>query len=79
MDSHINQKQDMMNSRVSESILRQEERIKTFSLENQQRLEHMRNMVEKSLYNIQMDNNKKLEEMRIVVDEKITKNHLMKE
>lgn len=47
MDSHINQKQDMMNSRVSESILRQEERIKTFSLENQQRLEHMRNMVEK--------------------------------
>lgn len=37
----------MMNSRVSESILRQEERIKTFSLENQQRLEHMRNMVEK--------------------------------
>ena len=39
MDSHINQKQDMMNSRVSESILRQEERIKTFSLENQQRLE----------------------------------------
>ena len=29
----------------------------------------MRNMVEKSLYNIQMDNNKKLEEMRIVVDE----------
>ena len=33
----------------------------------------MRNMVEKSLYNIQMDNNKKLEEMRIVVDEKLQK------
>ena len=48
-----------------------EERLKTFSLENEQKLENIRRSVESRLNYIQEDNNRKLEEMRKTVDERL--------
>ncbi len=48
-----------------------EERLKTFSLENEQKLELIRRSVENKLSYIQEDNNKQLEKMRQTVDEKL--------
>ena len=50
-----------------------EERLKTFSLENEQKLELIRRSVEQKLSYIQEDNNKQLEKMRETVDEKLPK------
>ncbi len=50
-----------------------EERLKTFSLENEQKLELIRRSVEHKLNYIQEDNNKQLEKMRQTVDEKLQK------
>lgn len=50
-----------------------EERLKTFSLENEQKLELIRKSVEQKLSYIQEDNNKQLEKMRETVDEKLQK------
>ena len=50
-----------------------EERLKTFSLENEQKLELIRKSVEQKLSYIQQDNNKQLEQMRQTVDEKLQK------
>lgn len=48
-----------------------ESRFKTFSLENEQKLDLIRKSVETKLTYIQEDNNKQLEEMRKTVDEKL--------
>ena len=48
-----------------------EERLKTFSLENEQKLSQIRDTVEKQLAQIQNDNNKKLDDMRTIVTEKL--------
>lgn len=50
-----------------------EERLKTFSVENEQRLSGIRQTVENQLRNIQTDNNAKLDEMRAIVTEKLHK------
>lgn len=50
-----------------------EQRFKTFSLENEQKLDLIRSSVEKKLTYLQEDNNKKLEQMRVTVDEKLQK------
>ncbi len=50
-----------------------EERFKTFSLENEQKLDIIRGTVEKRLTYMQEDNNRKLDEMRKTVDEKLQK------
>lgn len=50
-----------------------EERLKTFSLENEQKLDIIRGTVEKRLAYMQEDNNRKLDEMRKTVDEKLQK------
>ena len=50
-----------------------EERFKTFSLENEQKLEIIRSSIEKRLAYIQEDNSAKLEQMRQTVDEKLQK------
>ncbi len=50
-----------------------EERFKTFSLENEQKLDIIRATVEKRLAYMQEDNNRKLDEMRKTVDEKLQK------
>lgn len=48
-----------------------EERLKTFSMENEQKLDLIRRSVEQKLSYIQEDNNKQLEKMRQTVDEKL--------
>lgn len=55
----------------SKSLNQFEERLKTFSLENEQKLENIRRSVESRLNYIQEDNNRKLEEMRKTVDERL--------
>lgn len=55
----------------SKSLNQLEERLKTFSLENEQKLENIRRSVESRLNYIQEDNNRKLEEMRKTVDERL--------
>lgn len=55
----------------SKSLAQLEERLKTFSLTNEQQLDNIRHSVENRLIYIQEDNNKKLEEMRKTVDERL--------
>lgn len=55
----------------SENLKAFEERLKTFSLENEQKLDLIRRSVEQKLSYIQEDNNKQLEKMRETVDEKL--------
>lgn len=57
----------------SEKMAQLEERMKTFSLENEQKLENIRQSMEKRLQYLQSDNNRQLEEMRKTVDEKLQK------
>lgn len=66
------------NQRVSDEhqvqrLSQLESRFKTFSLENEQKLDLIRSSVEKRLSYIQEDNNKQLERMRQTVDEKLQK------
>lgn len=53
--------------------LNQEQRFKTFALENAQRMEQICRSVERQLADIREDNGKKLDEMRSIVDEKLQK------
>ena len=55
----------------SKSLAQLEERLKTFSLTNEQQLDNIRHSVENRLNYIQEDNNKKIEEMRKTVDERL--------
>ncbi|MBR3972305.1 MAG: DNA recombination protein RmuC [Ruminococcus sp.] len=57
----------------NEKFTQLEERFKTFSLENEQKLDNIRGTVEKRLTYMQEDNNRKLDEMRKTVDEKLQK------
>lgn len=56
-----------------EKMSRLEERMKTFSLQNEQKLENIRTSVEVRLKYLQEDNNRHLEEMRKTVDDKLQK------
>lgn len=58
---------------VTTSIKMMDERFKSFSMQNEQKLENMRSTMENRLASIQEDNGKKLEEMRKTVDEKMQK------
>lgn len=64
---------DMISANQTEKMSQLEERIKTFSLENEQKLENIRHSVEKRLEYLQNDNNRQLEKMRETVDEKLQK------
>ncbi len=57
----------------NEKLSQLEERFKTFSLENEQKLDNIRTTVEKRLSYMQEDNNKKLDEVRKTVDDKLQK------
>lgn len=57
----------------SEKLSHFEDRLKTFSLENEQKLENIRRTMERKLDDIREDNNKQLAEMRATVDEKLQK------
>lgn len=58
---------------LSESFNRLENRFKTYESMNEQKLEAIRQTVEKKLTDISEENSKKLDEMRRTVDEKLQK------
>ncbi|MBQ7810265.1 MAG: DNA recombination protein RmuC [Clostridia bacterium] len=64
---------EMINTSQSQNMANLENRFKTFSLENEPKLDNIRQTVSKQLNYIQEDNNKKLDEMRQTVDEKLQK------
>ncbi len=65
--------QQSFSAAQSEKLSHFEERLKTFSLENEQKLENIRRTMEQKLDDIRTDNNKQLTEMRATVDEKLQK------
>ncbi len=69
--SRLEQRQDALHRAVSASLSQMEERLKTFALENEQKLEGIRQSTERRLTLISQDNSRQLEEMRRVVDEKL--------
>lgn len=73
MGDMIVENQRSFSQHQSEKMTQIEERLKTFSLENEQKLENIRHTMEKQLVRLQEDNNKQLEEMRKTVDEKLQK------
>ena len=73
MGDMIVENQRSFSQHQTEKMSQLEERLKTFSLENEQKLENIRQSVEKRLEYLQKDNNRQLEEMRKTVDEKLQK------
>ena len=71
MSDMINQNQVNMAENQKFQLQQMENRLKTFSMENEQKLENIRSTVEKKLTYMQEDNNKKLENIRTTVDEKL--------
>lgn len=57
----------------TDKMMHIEQRLKTFSLENEQKLENIRQSVEKQLVYIREENTRQIEEMRKTVDEKLQK------
>ena len=53
------------------SDLQSETRFKTFEYTNEQKLEAIRQTIERRLFQLQTDNNQRLDEMRTLVDEKL--------
>lgn len=74
MSDMLNQNQQNMAQNQKEKLEQMESRLKTFSLENEQKLENIRSVVEKRLTYLQEDNNKRLDKVRETVDEKLQKN-----
>ncbi len=64
---------DLQQQMISESFNRLETRFKTYETVNEQKLEAIRETVEKKLTSISDENSKKLDEMRKTVDEKLQK------
>lgn len=73
MGDMIAQNQQSFAQNQGEKSAQIEQRLKTFSLENEQKLDLIRRSVEQKLSYIQEDNNKQLEKMRQTVDEKLQK------
>ena len=71
MGDMISENQSQFSRAQQEKMDSLESRFKTFSLENEQKLDLIRKSVETKLTYIQEDNNKQLEEMRKTVDEKL--------
>lgn len=71
MGEMISDNQKQFSRSQQEKMDNLESRLKTFSLENEQKLDLIRKSVETKLTYIQEDNNKQLEEMRKTVDEKL--------
>lgn len=71
MSDMINQNQVNMAENQKFQLQQMENRLKTFSMENEQKLENIRSTVEKKLTYMQEDNNKQLENIRTTVDQKL--------
>ncbi|MBQ6335917.1 MAG: DNA recombination protein RmuC [Ruminococcus sp.] len=73
MGEMISVNQQSFSTAQSEKLSHFEDRLKTFSLENEQKLENIRRTMELKLDDIRQDNNKQLDQMRATVDEKLQK------
>ena len=73
MGDMISTNQQASSAAQSEKLRHIEDRLKTFSLENEQKLENIRRSMELKLADMRDDNNKQLTEMRKTVDEKLQK------
>lgn len=73
MSDMMNQNQLNMSKNQTDRLYQLEERLKTSSLENEQKLENIRLTVEKRLTYLQEDNNRQLEKVRATVDDKLQK------
>ena len=69
----LNTRFESFQKEVSERLKSSEERLNQFSLNNEKKLEQIRETVENKLTRMLEDNNKKLEKMRETVDEKLQK------
>ena len=73
MGDMIAMNQQSFSAAQSEKMSHLEDRFKTFSLENEQKLENIRVSMERGLDDIREDNNKQLAEMRMTVDQRLQK------
>ena len=73
MGDMISTNQQNFAASQNERMTALEDRFKTFSLENEQKLENIRQSVDKGLADIREDNNNQLDRMRVTVDEKLQK------
>ena len=73
MGDMIAMNQQSFSATQSEKMSHLEDRFKTFSLENEQKLENIRVSMERGLDDIREDNNKQLAEMRMTVDQRLQK------
>lgn len=73
LTQQLTQKNDTLRRTVSDMSMQLEERFKSFSVQNEQKLENIRSSVETRLKSLQEDNSKQLEAMRATVDEKLQK------
>ncbi len=64
---------ETLTKNLTSSTQQQELRFKTFESEMREKLENIRNVTEKQLFQIRDDNSKKLDEMRKTVDDKLQK------
>lgn len=64
---------DTLQKTVTAMISQVDERFKSFSLQNEQKLDNIRTTVENRLTTLQEDNRQKLEQIRSTVDEKLQK------
>lgn len=73
LNDQLTQRNDMLQKTVNDSLTQIEARLKTNAMENEQKLEQIRQTMEKRITAMQEENSKKLEEMRATVDEKLQK------
>jgi DNA recombination protein RmuC len=73
LNAQLTQRNDMLQKTVNDTLSQIETRLKTSAVENEQKLEQIRQTMEKRISAMQEENSKKLEEMRATVDEKLQK------
>lgn len=73
MGNMLSANQQNFSASQTEKLIQLEQRLGTFSSDNQQQLEQIRQTVEKRLEFIRDENSQKLEQMRATVDEKLQK------
>lgn len=66
------EKQTLLKETIFQNLKQFEERFKTFSIETEQKLENIRNVVGEKFQTIRDNNNKKLDEIKDVVDRKLS-------
>lgn len=73
MGNMLSANQQNFSASQTEKLIQLEQRLGTFSTDNQQKLEQIRQTVERRLEFIRDENSQKLEQMRATVDEKLQK------